>query len=100
MWVIPSFRGELGYAIAPFANGADNSCVKNSYFLFATGEPSGSGTVEVSEDELKSGVLPENLDAEVWYASTDSYPLLQICKNEGPSGYLGLLALAAGICKE
>ncbi|MCU6686424.1 CotH kinase family protein [Dorea acetigenes] len=94
-----SFRGELGYAIAPFANGADNSCVKNSYFLFATGEPSGSGTVEVSEDELKSGVLPENLDAEVWYASTDSYPLLQICKNEGPSGYLGLLALAPEFAK-
>ncbi|MEI3219990.1 MAG: hypothetical protein V8S08_10740, partial [Lachnoclostridium sp.] len=43
---------------------------------------------------LGSGVLPEKLDAAVWYASKDTYPLLQICKYEGPSGYLGLLALS------
>ena len=89
-----SFRGEMGYAIAPVANGATNSCISNSYFLFATGDFSGSGTVELSEDDLKSGVLPDGLDAAVWYASKDTYPLLQICKNAGPSGYLGLLALS------
>ena len=88
------FKGDLGAGISNFSSGAASSCLTNSYFLFDTGQPSASGTTELSEEEMKTAVLLNGLDSSKWYASEGMYPLLKICQNPGSAGYLVLSAIS------
>lgn len=86
-----SFKGDLGFGIAAFHN-AQSSCLDSGYFLFNTGRADGSA--ELSEDEMKSGLLPQGLGQNIWYAEEGMYPLPVICQNSGAAGYICLLGLS------
>ena len=92
-----SFKGDLGMGIAHFSAGADSGCLTNAYFLFDTGRAQAS--TELEKDVMQSGVLPQGLSEEQWYASEGTYPLPVMCKGGGAAEYLGLLSLALDFSK-
>ena len=95
------YQGYDAFAIAA-AEGANSellSSIADCYYSVEMQQlPSGTAT-EVSDKELKSGVLPGNLSGDHWSAQAGCYPVPAFCFQSNAAGLIYLSGLSLGFAE-